>query len=171
MADAPEPAHPHLGHAGNGLAPTERLLHELASPQAYCVASMPRRARIDRRALDLLCHVWGHALEPQISNEVRRVVRLLGADGDAPLGSRIVPVDHRQRSLALGLAGPGRRLRLPDQPVPGLARCVGQVVELRRLAAALAEQLGLWVGLALVRGVGALLPWKLLSPLRPGAGG
>ena len=79
------------------------------------------------------------------------------AEREPALGAGVVPVDHRQRRLPLGLAGCLRRVRLHDEAVPVLDQRVAHEVELRRLAVALAEQLGVGVGLAFVRVVGALL--------------
>lgn len=71
-----------------------------------------------------------------------------------------MPVDRRQRRLALASAGRGRRIRLHDE-AGRLSIIASHVGELRRLALILAAEFGLRIGRAQMRVVAPLLPAEI----------
>lgn len=115
----------------------------------------------DKRRNVYICPAGCHAFLPEVGDEVGRVVALVGGQRQAALRTRILTVDHRERCLAFGLAGRRRRVRLHDEAVPVLDHRVAHEVELRRLTVALAIELRIRTGRALVRVVGALLAMEL----------
>src|SRR4249920_142088 len=70
----------HLCEAGDGLAPAEGFLDQLAFALADGIALVPCRAAVDGRDLDLLRDVRRDALLSQIGDEVGDVVALVGAE-------------------------------------------------------------------------------------------
>ena len=84
---------------------------------------MPRRARIDGAAADLLRHVRRGAERATRRDERPRVVGYVGADRDVALGRTR---EEPERSLALGRPGRRRQTRASDEPVAIVEQDVAQ---------------------------------------------
>src|SRR3989442_5697209 len=71
---------PRLAHQSDGLEPAEDLLDALASALTHAVARMPRGATVDRAGPvgRVLRHVRGHPQQPDRSDEIPRVLALVG---------------------------------------------------------------------------------------------
>src|SRR5437899_8317612 len=116
-AEDEHPAHasrapvPSLSQQTDRFQPAKDLLDALAFLLAHQIAGMPRGARIDRARTvrGVLRHVRRHLQPAKVRDEVRRVIPLVGAHGDAPGAADAR--EHRAGRRALG--DPRRRRQLP----------------------------------------------------------
>ena len=103
-ADAVEAAVNGLGHAVDGLGPTERFLDLLPAPLGQGVAKMLDSPPVDGGMLDFLRDMGRHDHAPEIGDEVGAVVSLIRPKRQAPGRAGGVAIDHLERRLSLAAA-------------------------------------------------------------------
>ena len=176
----------HLIIAGLRLDPAEDLLDALADALADGVAGVARGAPVDGgfaplagladRAVD--GEVRRDLARSQIADELRHVISLIRAEGDA--AGAPAPVEHHQGRLPLRRAGGLGECCIDHQPVAVLHQGMAHEAQAAALAIALAVEPGVGVGGGGVGRVGALLargscarrcvPAQAARPSRPSDG-
>src|SRR5882672_5816069 len=151
-----------LSHAGDGLEPAEDLLDALAMTLTDPVTRMSCGSSIETRRASTLDagNVRADLVLAQIANQSPAAVAFVGAEGERANALAALSAQQRHRRQGLRPSRIGQ-LEIHAQPLPVIHERVGAKAELGRLTPATAHELGLGVGGADMRVVGAPLASKI----------
>ena len=154
---------PQLAKERDGLQPPEGLLHQLALPMTQSVASVSRRARVDRAAAVPEFVLGDVRRDPHLSDRGdpgAGVIRFVGGDSEAPRRQRQL-AEHDQRRIAFGGAAGRRDRGIDDQPVAVLRQQMREIPEFGLAADGFLVQPRVGIGGRLVRVVPSRRPLEI----------